>query len=191
MQDLSALEHRKLQVSVAGGVIMISFAMLFATLFLGYTIYRFSNSVWPPQGFQNISVLWPSISTVIIAFSSLCLEYSFSFFQKSDLKNFKKLWFLTLLLGLVFIASQFFVWNSLNFTGIYYNSGILGSILHGFTWIHAAHVALGLISLLFLFPLTKFKQFDENQIPKFLLVKKFWHFLGVVWLLMYIGLFLV
>ena len=105
--------------------------------------------------------------------------------------KFKKKWMMTLLMGFGFMLSQFFVWNSLNLIGVYYNSGILGSILHGFTWIHAAHVVLGILSLLFLFPLTKLKQFQESYIPRFLLIKKFWHFLGVVWLLMYIGLFLV
>lgn len=191
MQNINTLEHRKLQVSVGGGVIMISFAMLFATLFLGYAIYRFSHPVWPPQGFQNISVFWPSISTAVIAISSIFLEWSYAAFEKGELKVFKKFWYLTLSLGLAFVLSQFFVWNSLNFIGVYYNSGILGSILHGFTWIHAAHVILGIISLLFLFPVTRLNHYQESFVPKFLLIKKFWHFLGVVWLLMYIGLFLV
>lgn len=191
MEHLSATEHRKLQVSIGGTVILVSFAMLFATLFLGYAIYRFSNKTWPPEGFGNISVLMPSISSLFILLSSVFLEYSHKSFLKNNLISMGLFWRLTILAGLLFVGSQFMVWNSLNKLGIFYNSGILGSILHGFTWIHVAHVFLGLISLLMLLPIMKLENYKEEYDAKFTLIKKFWHFLGVVWFAMYVGLFLV
>lgn len=191
MNQAVSLEHRKLQISIGGTVLLVSFAMLFATLFLGYAVYRFSSPTWPPQGFMEISPLWPGISTLIILLSSITLELCHHSFQKSLMTKTKLEWWLTFLLGMSFMGSQIIVWRELNDFGIFYNSGILGSILHGFTWIHAAHVVLGLIALLYLRPVLKLDSFEENQSLRFGLIKKFWHFLGIVWLVMFVGLFLI
>ena len=52
--------------SIAMTVTLVSFSMLFATLMLGYTVYRFSNQVWPPIGFSQINLLYPIVSTAEI-----------------------------------------------------------------------------------------------------------------------------
>ena len=55
-----ALEAKHIQgkaaVSAIGmTVLLISFAMLFATLLLGYIVFRLTTDTWPPQGYEGFS----------------------------------------------------------------------------------------------------------------------------------------
>ena len=38
------------RADLAMTVVLVSFTMLFASLFLMYMVYRVTNSVWPPMG---------------------------------------------------------------------------------------------------------------------------------------------
>ena len=51
-------------------IVLLSGTMLFATLFMGYAIYRTSATYWPPLGIPKIGLLIPFLSTVIIVVSS-------------------------------------------------------------------------------------------------------------------------
>ena len=61
-------EH-KLAMTVA----LISWSMLFATLLLGYFVYRFSQTVWPPLGVSSVPLLWPNLSLISVLASSATL----------------------------------------------------------------------------------------------------------------------
>lgn len=173
-------------------VALVSWGMLFGTLFLMYALYRFQNAQWPPLGFEKVSLYWPSISTVLIGLSSLSLFlYEKSFIKKELTKAIIGL-FTTIFLGFGFLLTQTLLWKSLETSGLLTSSGIFSSILHGFTWIHAAHVILGLLGLMYLLITLKIKNIGnlkfENKVQY---VSKFWHFLGIIWGLMFVTLFLI
>lgn len=177
--------------AIAMMVAYVSWAMLFATLFLGYTVYRFSTTTWPPNGFEKLSLLWPIISTLCIAFSSFCFyEARVNYIKRK--REFFIYWLVaTFIMGLAFIASQFVVWNKLSIMGLYASAGIFPSILHAFTWIHAAHILCALIAIIFLFGQGQRQRFKKNKMITVKNVENFWHFLGVIWLIMFIFLFVV
>lgn len=183
------MKRAVLQNELAMTVGLVSLSMLFVTLFMGYGIYRTSAPVWPPAGFNPVSLLLPVISTALIALSSW-----FCFKIKGDVvkENFKSAHTnlnLTLVLGIAFMCSQTMLWSDLRNTGIFVSSGIFASILYGFTWIHAVHVVFGIGALVYL----KIVLRPETQmvIQKTLNVEKFWHFLGFIWAIMFLVLFVV
>lgn len=162
-------------------VTLISFTMLFATLFLGYAMYRLTSEQWPPMGMEALSLGLPSLSTFVIAFSS----YTYWKFEK----NGKTFWLkATGFFGLLFMVSQLMLWSSLQASGLYAGSGIFGSIVYGFTWIHAAHILMGLGALVWLN--FKLKRNNATQLTV-QNVGKFWHFLGIVWLVMFVFIFAI
>ncbi len=174
------------RASLAMTVALVSFAMLFASLFLTYAVYRVRSAMWPPMGFDKIPLTLPSISSAFILLSS----FSFIRFQRRYEKKAtnKTYYYLTLILALGFLFTQNQLWNYLNETGVFVESGTFASILHSFTWIHAGHVVLGMLALIFCLPaLRKNKKDYSIRISN---VGKFWHFLGIIWIFMYIGIFL-
>jgi cytochrome c oxidase subunit 3 len=181
------MKRSELQSDLAMMVTLISGAMLFLTLFMGYAVYRSSAEAWPPVGMNKIPMTLPLLSTLLIVVSSW---FAYQTKIKASQNNFKaarKRLHLTLVLGFGFMLSQAFLWKSLKGLGIYTSSGIFASVMYGFTWIHAAHVAIGLLALVYL----RFKVHGQPQDVMRVVsnVEKFWHFLGVIWIVMLFGLF--
>ena len=185
MTNTQAHAEKMLQSSIAMTVTLISFGMLFASLFLGYFLVRFNAPVWPPVEIQNLPKLLPFLSTLVIALSSL----SYYKMEKSSQPR-SQFWFLTVALGIIFLILQSLLWTELKKSGILVENGQVPSMVYAWTWIHAGHIVMGLMALLWL-GIFVFKKKAELTEVKLANVGKFWHFLGVVWLLMYLMIFVL
>jgi cytochrome c oxidase subunit III len=174
-------------------VTLVSFSMLFGTLFLAYTILRYSSDAWPPVGMEKISLFRPTISTVLILLSSLvffAIQKNYQFSEKISLK-IKAGLYLTVVLGIGFLLSQVNFWAYLKSEGYYVESGVFSSIIHAFTWIHSAHILMGEVLLCWLlFSIIKSPSVNILKV-RFKNVGLFWHFLGIIWCIMYITLFVI
>lgn len=185
MNSNRAHDMKLIQNSVAMTVTLISFGMLFATLFLGYFLLRFNSPTWPPVEIQNMPQLIPFLSTLVMALSSV----TYYLLEKNGPQR-KLYWALTFIFGLGFLALQWSLWGALKSSGILVSNGMVPSIVYGFTWLHAAHIVMGLIALLWIGFLIFMKSPSLTSF-KLMNVGKFWHFLGVVWLLMYLMIFVL
>jgi cytochrome c oxidase subunit 3 len=175
------------QINLASNIVIISMAMLFATLFMGYAIYRSSAPVWPPYGTQKVSLLLPSLSTVILFVSSFFCHQVLVHSKKAD---FKKAHFnlnITITLGLGFMILQGLLWSQMKGAGLYVSSGIFASLTYAFTWIHFAHMVLGVLALFYLKKVLRPQ--TQNILTKTSSVGNFWYFLEIVWIIMFITLF--
>lgn len=185
MNTESSQEMKMVQSAVAMTIVLCSFGMLFATMFLGYFLLRSNAVVWPPVEIQGMPSGIPFISTVFIALSSV----TYYFFEYRG--EARKLTFsLTVVLGALFLVSQWLLWGSLKDAGIFVSDGMVPSMVYAFTWLHAAHIAMALILLLWLGFYVFFRTEKLTKL-KVINVGKFWHFLGVVWLLMYLLIFVL
>lgn len=178
-------EAEKQVNAIAMVVVMVSLTMLFATFFLGYAVYRLSAEVWPPEEWRRIDLGVPTASTLVLVLSSLTYFFYEQAYRKKSKSGIGKWWPLTFLLGLLFMAFQWKLWTSLKVVGIFTHSNVFSSMLYGFTWVHAAHVLVGLLALLSLLPVLKEKGEDNKFESRVSNVGKFWHFLGGTWLLLY------
>jgi len=170
-------------------ILLIGMSMLFATLFMGYAIYRTSAPAWPPMGIQKVSLSLPLWSTLLIFLSSFFYYFSRKGIKLGDLKKARLYLNLTILCGLGFMVTQSLLWSHLKATGLYVGSGLFASILYAFTWIHAVHVVAGIFALLYLRGVLK--PTTANLEQKALQVEKFWYFLEVVWIIMFVTLFVI
>ena len=170
--------------SVAMIVALVSFAMLFASLMMGFAMFRFTAPVWPPEGMARPSLLLPSLSTACIFLSSL----SYIWFEK-NIANKNGL-ILTTILGFGFMLVQSLFWHQLKSQGIFVSSGTFASIIYAFTWIHAAHIVAALGLLIWLL-ISGTKEINSKSQLRVTSVGKFWHFLGIVWLIMFVTIFVL
>ncbi len=183
------MKRSELQNNLAMTVTLIMGSMLFLTLFMGYAVYRTSAQSWPPMGMPRVSLTLPLISTLfILASSFFCWRTK----KSVEIKNFSAARMnlnLTLLLGCGFMMAQMFLWSHMRASGVFVSSGIFASVMYGFTWIHAAHMILGLASLVYLSVVLK--PTDARILQKSINVEKFWHFLGVIWIIMFLTIFVL
>lgn len=187
-----SLEGRRLASRIAMIVVLVSFSMLFASLFLGYVYFRITSPVWPPMGMEKVSLFFPTISTFLIVLSSLTFIVFKSSFGGGTDKKKTMFWLgVTILLGLVFMGCQLSLWADLSSEGFYASSGIFPSLIYSLTWIHAAHVVMAIFTLLWLIPNVFKNDFTVGGENKVHNVGSFWHFLSVVWILMYFLIFVI
>ncbi|MFL5784057.1 MAG: heme-copper oxidase subunit III [Bacteriovoracaceae bacterium] len=179
--NTKAEQYEAFKNSVAMTVTLVSFSMLFFTLFLGYALVRFNSPMWPPVEIQGMPRMLPLLSTLVMIFSSV----TYFLFEK---KNSALLWLATVALGLVFLALQWTLWSELKATGILVGNGMVPSMVYAYTWLHAGHIVLALLALLWIGWLLKKGTVTQAKLTN---VGKFWHFLGAVWIVMYLTLFVL
>tara|TARA_B100000925_G_C22002948_1_gene472195 strand:+ start:161 stop:733 length:573 start_codon:yes stop_codon:yes gene_type:complete len=189
MNELTENKTLEAQSSITMTILLVSFSMLFGTLFLGYLIFRARSAQWPPMGVTIPGLFAPSLSTGIIALSSLTYFLMESSFKKLNEKR-KTYFFLTELLILGFALSQFNLWSELSKVGINSDSGILGSMIYGFTWIHAGHILVGFLLVSSLYKTIFAEKISFKGLLKVKNYGLIWHFLGIIWVLLYLMLFI-
>lgn len=190
-QQLTIEPTNEVKSSIAMTLTLMSFSMLFAAFLLGYAVFRFNSLQWPPMGLDRVDLFLPTVSTVVILVSSLF----YAIFERKVFQNIWNIKFLwaTTFMGLVFMGVQTYFWDSLKNAGFLAGSGIFQSLVYGFTWTHAGHIVLALVLLFWL--ALKLNSYKKDSKEKALLwvknVGKFWHFLGVVWLVIYLTVFIL
>lgn len=191
-ESLHLKEQKRLPSSLGMSIVLISFTMLFAVLFLAYAVVRFQVNVWPPMGFERINLLLPTISTVILFISSFFVERAKNNLNSRSIVSFRINYFITLILGFLFLITQIKLWSVMDGSGLFVAAGIFPSIIQGFSWIHATHIVLAILFLLVSLPAISHKK--KITFKTELLMEnatKFWHFLDIIWIVMYVGLFIL
>lgn len=188
--DMTEIESQTQNHKLAMTVALISWSMLFATLFMGYFVYRFSQTVWPPLGVEKVSLLLPNLSLAVVLASSISFIFALNFFKKRNYYLMRICNWATLLLGLTYMFVQIKFWQNLNAMKLFSSTNIFGSILHAFTWIHAGHMVCAMLALIVgMIILRKNEQITkwQNYLTN---VSMFWHFLTIIWAILYFTLFI-
>lgn len=189
IRSISDEQGQKIVSTIGMTVLLTSFGMLFASLLLGYFALRLTSSIWPPMGMPKVPLAWPSVSTAIILLSSFFLFR----FEKDALKQRSRAsiisFVVTLGLGCGFVLTQFILWREMAKLGLYVEGGIFPSLMYTMTWVHAAHILVGLVALVSIAPLVGKKNYLLKEELRITNVSKFWHFLGIVWGVIFLVMF--
>ena len=92
-------------------------------------------------------------------------------------------------LGCVFLSLQVVVWRGLYDDGLTPRSGAYGSVFYAMTCFHALHVLVGLGALFSLSALAWRGRYNAARHLPMRLWAMYWHFVGVVWGVMFAVLY--
>ena len=132
-----------------------------------------------------------TISTLLIALSSLTL-----YLAKYSLNNKKKtisFILITLGLALLFVYFQFKGFGEIIDQGYYFTgaeSSITTSFLYVLILLHLIHLFSGLIVLIVVFYKLQKGRYSGSNTLGFELAHLFWHFLGLLWIYLYLFILL-
>jgi cytochrome c oxidase subunit 3 len=181
-------EHPDLRVF---GLICFFFAegMIFAGLFLAYLTFRAVAPVWPPLGTPERELLLPGINTLILIGSSFVIHNAEGAVKKNDAKGLK-LWFgLTALMGAIFLAGQLYEYSNLEF-GL--TTNLYASTFYVLTGFHGLHVFFGLVLILaVLWRSRKAGHYSSEHHFGVEAAELYWHFVDVIWIVLFILLYLL
>jgi cytochrome c oxidase subunit 3 len=160
---------------VAIFAITMSFAAFTSALMVRQGSGDWKHIVPPPVIYLN---------TVALLVSSVTLERArsrASSGSRPQLRDGLPWLVVTLALGLVFVAGQYFVWRQLAAQGLYLATTSNSSFFYVFTVMHALHVLGGMIALAYLIRQIV-SRLGKPRRSLFEGAAIYWHFMGVLWL---------
>lgn len=163
---------------------IVSIVMLFAALTSAYIVKQ-SDGNW--LSFELPGIF--AINTVIIVISSLTMHLAYLAGKKDDLGRIKWMLLGTVILGLLFLVGQYISWSALVENNVFFVSNYAsGSFIYVFTGLHGLHLVSGIIFLLITFISSLKSNVHSKKLVQIEMCMTYWHFLGGLWVYLYIFL---
>jgi cytochrome c oxidase subunit 3 len=98
---------------------------------------------------------------------------------RSEVERPARWLYITLFLGVLFVAGQYVAWLQLRSEGLYLATNPSSSFFYLLTAVHALHVLGGLGGLLYVIRKLSKSILRRNQLVA---TARYWHFMGILWL---------
>jgi cytochrome c oxidase subunit 3 len=171
---------------------IVSEIMFFGGLFAAYFSLRTSSAAWPPEGNDAFliqeHVLFPSVLTLLLVISSLTCQIAVWRIRRGDRVGMNRALMLTVILGVVFLIGQAYEYTQLGF-GV--ADGTFGGTFYILTGFHGAHVLGGVLMLGVCLYRGGLGQFSAQHHDMVEATSIYWHFVDVVWVLLFSLLYFI
>jgi cytochrome c oxidase subunit 3 len=192
-EDIKIVEEAKKPRSMhpkkfALWLFMVSVMMLFGAWTSAYIVKR-GEAGW--SSFELPGQFW--LNTALIIFSSATMIWAHYSAKKDNLEMTKIALGITAVLGLAFLAGQWLAWQKMVEMNYYFagsGSNSSSSFIYVLTGFHGLHIVSGVVFLLIVLLATfKYKVHSKNML-KMEMCSAYWHFLGGLWLYLFVFLLL-
>lgn len=131
------------------------------------------------------------ISTGLIILSSVSMIRAVSALKQNKINQSFISLLITFLLGVGFMVFQFLSWKELVVQEIFFIGNPSGSFLYVISGLHLAHVIGGYIFLLAAMYKVAKGRYTANSYSGLTLCSTYWHFLGALWIYLFIFLLVI
>ena len=191
IEDLRIVEEAKKPQAMnpkkfALWLFMTSVIMMFGAWTSAYLVKRgdagWAEIIMPGQFYVN---------TVIVALSSVTMIWAYRLAKHDKIAQLKIALSVTTLLGILFLMGQYVAYTEMislkqHFTG--------SNVSHSFLWVlpavHGVHIVSGLIFLLIVLSNVFQYKVHSKRLNQLEMCATYWHFLGGLWLYLFIFLIL-
>jgi len=147
------------------------------------TVGPYITTQFTPMGAMGI----PLINTIILLTSGVTLTIAHHALKENHRGRLNLFLFLTVLLGVVFLGFQAYEYiHSYRDLNLKLTSGVYGSTFFMLTGFHGAHVTIGAIMLTVMLLRAMKGHFTPDHHFAFEAAAWYWHFVDVVWLLLFV-----
>jgi len=186
-----AHKSSRVDASVLGMFLFIaSEAMLFGAFFTAYFMVRVVNPEapdWPLEPF-HLPVFIAGVNTAVLVTSSFTMHWALQSIKRGNRTGLKAGLLLTFFMGLAFLITQMLEYARIGFNPA---DGVFGTIFYGLTGLHGAHVFVGLTLL----GIATVRAFRGHYTPEHHhgveLPGIYWHFVDVMWIVVYATIYLI
>jgi heme/copper-type cytochrome/quinol oxidase subunit 3 len=148
------------------------------------TAENFKEAWWEPDTF---SIALVSINTFILLASSLFVVLGIEAIRRDDRKGLAKWLFLTIIMGFLFLGGQAIEYSTLYIEGHRYfnNADKFGSAFFTLTGFHGLHVFVGTLICIGVWLRARKGAFWSGNYTTVEVFGLFWHFVDLVWVLIF------
>ena len=170
-------------------------AMSFGGLIVGYGILRNGSSNWPVPA-HVLGINLTAFMTFLLICSSVTMVLSLSAIKRGDQSGLRKFLFLTVLGGAAFLGLQVYEWTHLiergmTITGNPFGAALFGTTFFVLTGFHGCHVFGGVVYLSCVLVQALRGRFGEQHHNEVEIAGLYWHFVDLVWILIFTFVYLV
>ncbi len=155
--------------------------MMFAAFTSALIVRKGSSLDWrpftlPPILYSNTLLLLASSVTLEVARRRIAVFMGSSTSREQSPARWL---YLTMVLGLLFVAGQYVAWQQLRAHGVYLATNPSSSFFYLLTAAHAVHVLGGLGGLTYVIHKLRTSALRRSQLVA---AARYWHFMGILWL---------
>lgn len=162
---------------------IVSEAMLFAAFFGAYFYLRGESATWPPtQTIARPELGLVGANTAILLASSATLQLA-----HAGGKSWRRWLAATIMLGATFLVLQGIEFSRNAFS---IADGVFGGTFYALTTLHGTHVTIGLLVLAAILARAR-RGFLTHESGAFAAASYYWHFVDVVWLILFITVYVL
>jgi cytochrome c oxidase subunit III len=171
--------------------------MFFAGLFAAYFSVRANAPQWPPINPETAEPFHLAIlplvgpATVMLIASSFTCQFAVWAIRRNDRTAFIRNIAVTFTIGVVFLIMQAVDYAILGSEGVTLSAGTFGTTYFTLTGFHGAHVFGGVIMLGVVLYRAMAGQFSARHHDAVEATSLYWHFVDVVWILLFSLLYLL
>jgi len=165
-------------------IFLVSLTILFIGAVVGYWIVRRQAASWPPVDAPALPIgIW--FSTAALFASGATMQLSLNAIRRGDQAGLRARLTWTLSLALLFVASQVANWISFARADSTFDSHLYSFTFYMLTGLHGLHVLGGLVALGYVRWRAQRGAYDWAGHSAVRYMAIYWHFLGVIWLLLF------
>ncbi|MEO7397917.1 MAG: cytochrome c oxidase subunit 3 [Ilumatobacteraceae bacterium] len=164
--------------------------LLFGGLISTYMLYRGRHEGSPtPNQLYNIPLT--SVSSFVLLMSSLTMVLAVSSAKRGDDRNTNTWLTVTALLGSTFVGAQVFEFTEFYQEGLGFTTNLFGSSFYALTGFHGVHVSVGIVMLMAVVGMLTRSKVPGNKAEVVEMVGLYWHFVDIVWIVIFTLVYLI
>ena len=171
-------------------VFLGSECLLFGGLISTYLLYQ-DRAVSGPLPKDLYDIPFTSVSSFVLLMSSLTMVLAGSAIARGDNRALRAWLLVTALLGSIFISGQVYEFKEFLNEGLGFTTSPAGSAFFALTGFHGVHVTLGIIMLVSAALLSRSGRITQRNAEAVEIVGLYWHFVDVVWIIIFTVVYLI
>lgn len=141
---------------------------------------------------QLFDIPYSAVLTFVLLSSSLTMGLGVQAMGRGEIRTMRRWLYVTLFLGLTFVGMQVHEFSSYWAAGLHLNTSLFAACFYVLVGFHGLHVSFGAawITALIIYSY-RAKDLDAKQTVRFETAALYWHFVDVVWILIFSLVYLV
>jgi cytochrome c oxidase subunit 3 len=154
------------------------------TIFVVAYLYYTGKSLTGPTPREVLET--PIFFTVCLLSSSLTIHLASKLLERGKRGAFLALWFLTIVLGALFMYGTAREWHRLIYEhGLTISTNLFGTTYYSLVGLHATHVTVGLLMLTIVLLFGLAGRVGREQSARIDVLSMYWHFVDAVWVVVF------
>jgi cytochrome c oxidase subunit 3/cytochrome o ubiquinol oxidase subunit 3 len=154
------------------------------TIFVVAYLFYVGKSLTGPTPREVLET--PIFFTVCLLSSSLTIHFAGKLLERGKRGAFLGLWFLTIVLGGLFLFGTGQEWHRLiHERGLTISTNLFGTTYYSLVGLHAFHVTAGLLMLAIVLLFGLAGRVGREQSARMEVLSMYWHFVDVVWVVVF------